>query len=90
MSLIETKAKLQGGTATIGIVGMGYVGVPLALLYSKRNQNSRFRCKSERVASLQDGKSPLKHIPVQAIQEAREKSLLEVTDDFSQVASAMP
>ena len=28
MSLTETKTKLQGGNAVIGIVGMGYVGVP--------------------------------------------------------------
>ena len=37
MSLIETKAKLQGRTATIGIVGMGYVGVPLALSYTAKD-----------------------------------------------------
>ena len=36
MSLIETKTKLQGGTAVIGIVGMGYVGVPLALSYTAK------------------------------------------------------
>ena len=34
MSLTETKTKLQDGNAIIGIVGMGYVGVPLALSYT--------------------------------------------------------
>ena len=31
MSLKETKARLEDGKATIGIIGLGYIGVPLAL-----------------------------------------------------------
>ena len=89
MSLIETKAKLQGRTATIGIVGMGYVGVPLALSYTAKDiKVVGFDVSPERVANLQNGQSPLKHIPADAIQDAREKSLLDVTEDFSQVASS--
>ena len=88
MSLIETKAKLQDGTAVIGIVGMGYVGVPLALSYTAKDiKVVGFDVSPERVANLQNGQSPLKHIPADAIQDAREKSLLDVTEDFSQVAS---
>ena len=67
---------------------MGYVGVPLALSYTAKDiKVVGFDVSPERVANLQNGQSPLKHIPADAIQDAREKSLLDVTEDFSQVAS---
>ena len=73
MSLIETKAKLQGGTATIGIVGMGYVGVPLALSYTaKEIKVVGFDVSPERVANLQNGQSPLKHIPLKRFKTREE------------------
>ena len=41
MSLTETKTKLQDGNAVIGIVGMGYVGVPSRpFLHGKRYKGS--------------------------------------------------
>ena len=39
MSFTETKSKLESGSATIGIIGMGYVGVPLALSYTAKEIN---------------------------------------------------
>ena len=88
MSLNNTKTKLENGDAVIGIVGMGYVGVPLALSYTAKSiKVVGFDVSPERVSSLQAGQSPLKHIPAEAIQDAREKSLLNVTGDFSEVST---
>ncbi len=88
MSLNNTKTKLENGDAVIGIVGMGYVGVPLALSYTAKSiKVVGFDVSPERVSSLQAGQSPLKHIPTEAIQDAREKSLLNVTGDFSEVST---
>ena len=36
MFLNKIKTKLENGNAVIGIVGMGYVGVPLALSYTTK------------------------------------------------------
>ena len=63
---------------------------PLALSYTAKDiKVVGFDVSPERVANLQNGQSPLKHIPADAIQDAREKSLLDVTEDFSQVQIAM-
>ena len=88
MSFTETKSKLESGSATIGIIGMGYVGVPLALSYTAKEINViGFDVSADRVVALQNGVSPLKHISAEAIQDARKNALLSVTEDFSQISN---
>jgi UDP-N-acetyl-D-glucosamine dehydrogenase len=73
--------------AVIGIVGMGYVGMPLALAAI----GSGFRIIGldidlEKVTSINSGKSYLRHIPSSTIAEAAATGSLKATVDFSHVA----
>jgi len=56
--LTELKHKLETRQARIGIVGMGYVGLPLALLFSGEGfRVTGFDIAADKVATLNAGRS---------------------------------
>ncbi|MDZ7642087.1 MAG: NAD(P)-binding domain-containing protein [Desulfurivibrio sp.] len=74
--------------ATIGIVGLGYVGLPLMLRYS----GVGFRVlgidiDSAKVDQLNAGQSYIEHIPADRVQAARQAGF-EATTDFSRAGEA--
>jgi len=73
-------------TARIGIVGMGYVGLPLALLFS----NERFRVTGfdvaiDKVKKLNEGGSYIVRIAPEEIQEAQ-KAGFRATSNYAEIA----
>jgi UDP-N-acetyl-D-glucosamine dehydrogenase len=79
-------SKLNSKKAVIGIVGLGYVGLPLLLRYCEVGYKViGFDIDDAKVKALQDGQSYIEHIPAQAIGEAV-KLGFEPTTDFSRVA----
>jgi UDP-N-acetyl-D-glucosamine dehydrogenase len=84
--LAELKHKMENREARIGIVGMGYVGLPLALLFSgERFQVTGFDIAPDKVATLNAGGSYIVRILPSAIQEAQ-KAGFRVTADYSEIA----
>ena len=84
--LTELKHKMENREARIGIVGMGYVGLPLALLFSgERFQVTGFDIAPDKVATLNAGGSYIVRILPSAIQEAL-KAGFRVTADYSEIA----
>ena len=82
----ETKHKIETREARIGIVGMGYVGLPLALLFSEeRFAITGFDIDSSKVDTLNQGGSYIVRIPGTEIQSAR-KNGFTATADYSQIA----
>jgi UDP-N-acetyl-D-glucosamine dehydrogenase len=70
----------------IGIVGMGYVGLPLALLFSgERFRVTGFDVDQKKVSTLNEGGSYIVRILPLAIQEAQKKGF-RATEDYSQVS----
>jgi UDP-N-acetyl-D-glucosamine dehydrogenase len=82
----ELCRKLRSREARVGIVGLGYVGIPLASRYCAEGyQVVGFDVDATKVASLQEGRSYIRHISNEVVQEMT-CSGLEVTTDFSKVA----
>lgn len=80
--------KLVSKEAVIGIVGLGYVGLPLMLRYN----DIGFRVlgvdiDSQKVGKLNDGQSYIEHIPSEKVARAT-TSGFEATTDFGRVAEA--
>lgn len=81
--------KFRDRTATIGIVGLGYVGIPLALAAVRAG----FRVigadiDAPRVAQINRGESFIKHIPSAAMQEAVGAGRFSATTDMARLADA--
>ena len=57
-------ARVQNRTATVGIIGLGYVGLPLARAFAAAGfRVLGFDIDPAKVAKLNAGKSYIKHIP---------------------------
>ncbi len=83
MELLE---KIKNHQAKVGVIGMGYVGLPLMLEFiDKEFTCMGFDIDPEKVESLNAGRSYIKHIPSEKIARARERGLFEATDDFSRL-----
>jgi len=82
----ETRRRIESRQARIGIVGMGYVGLPLALLFSEECfAITGFDIDPAKVEALNRGESYIVRIPAGEIQAAR-KNGFHATTDYSQVA----
>jgi len=71
----------------IGIVGMGYVGLPLALAFwSTGAKVIGFDVNTKLVSKLNQGTSPLKHIPHKPVREMSGSSRFRATVRMSELA----
>ncbi len=81
----ELKERIASREARIGIVGMGYVGLPLALLFSEeRFRVTGFDIDYRKVNTLNQGGSYIVRIPGTEIQMAQQKGF-SATADYSQI-----
>lgn len=88
MSDTDLIAKFSDKTATIGIVGLGYVGLPLALRFSEVGYPVLgFDIHAGKVARLNAGETLIEHIPSSAIIDARSRGF-EATADFTRIGEA--
>ena len=82
----ELKKKLSSRQAQVGIIGLGYVGLPLSLLYVGANVLvTGFDIDQRKVDALTAGKSYIYRIPDTEIQDARSKGLT-ATSDFAKLS----
>ena len=78
-----------GKTALIGVIGLGYIGLPVSLAAGQGGfRVLGFDIDAQRVAGINNGESPLKHIGDDRIVRAREAGKFEATADFSRLAEA--
>lgn len=86
LGLVE---KLRSRSNIIGIVGLGYVGIPLALIAIRAGfRVVGFDIDAPRVAMINRGESFIKHIPPQAIQDAVGTGRFTATTDMATIAGA--
>ncbi|WP_295137688.1 nucleotide sugar dehydrogenase [uncultured Reyranella sp.] len=78
--------RLRAHRATIGIMGLGYVGLPLACTVARKGfAVLGFDIDTSKVAQLNAGTSYISHIDSEEIAEMRQVGRLEATDDFSRL-----
>jgi len=79
--------KIQSRTAKVGVIGMGYVGLPLALLFSEQSfPVTGFDIDRKKVDVLESGGSYIYRIAPTEIQAARSHGFT-ATADYAKVAS---
>jgi len=78
-------AKVDSKKAVIGIVGLGYVGLPLLLCFVEKGFHViGMDIDARKTESLTKGRSYIKHIAESRVSKAAATGLLTATTDFSQ------
>src|SRR5437868_6918364 len=73
-------------TARVGVIGLGYVGLPLVLLFSEQKfRVTGFDVDASKVTSLNAGESYIYHIPATEIQSAA-RAGFSATADYAHLA----
>jgi UDP-N-acetyl-D-glucosamine dehydrogenase len=81
--LEELSGRIDSRHARIGVVGLGYVGLPLALEFAKAGfRVTGFELDEDKVSAIAEDRSYLEDVPAQDVKAAREAGKLEATCDF--------
>ena len=79
--------KIKSKQAVIGIVGLGYVGLPLAQAFCQQGiKVVGFDIDQEKIDLIEKGQSYIKHIGDEVIGTMRAGGLFDVTSNFAKIA----
>ncbi|HEX8617225.1 MAG TPA: nucleotide sugar dehydrogenase [Thermoanaerobaculia bacterium] len=78
---------IQNRTATVGVIGLGYVGLPLVLLFSESGfRVIGFDIDDKKVDALHRGESYIRHIGPERVASAFSSGRAEATADYERLA----
>lgn len=79
--------KIQNADALIGVIGLGYVGLPLALAYAEKSFNVLgFDIDSNKVKELNSGHNYISHMDGKKVTQVVKSKKLSATTDFSRLS----
>ena len=81
--------KVKEKQATVGVIGLGYVGLPLILSFAEAGfKVLGLDVDKGKIAKLKSGETYIAHIKNERIKKVLDSGLMEVSSDFSTSASA--
>ena len=81
--------RFENGAAVLGVIGLGYVGLPIVLETTRSGfRTLGFDIDSNKVDQLRQGRSYIHHIPSSLIQELQAGGLFEATTEYSRLKEA--
>lgn len=81
--------KINDQSARVGVIGLGYVGLPLIRAFVQAGFSViGYDVDEEKVKSLQAGKSYIKHIPSEWLQEWSQSGKFTATSDMARLSEA--
>ena len=88
--MVDRKTKLirmiEDRTAKVGIIGLGYVGLPLAIHFGKSGFHVvGFDLDSVKIEKLLKGESYIKHVSIEPVTEMIGAGRFDVTSDFDRL-----
>lgn len=76
--------KIENKQAIVGVIGLGYVGLPLTLCFVEKGfRTIGLDIDQSKVDALHAGRSDIKHISKERIQEPKKTGLCDSTINFS-------
>ena len=89
MSLLaELSGKIADRSARVGVIGLGYVGLPLALLFEEAGfPVTGFDVDPAKTEALARGESYIRHIGSERVARAFARGRLEATTDFDRLSA---
>jgi UDP-N-acetyl-D-glucosamine dehydrogenase len=88
MSRLQDLApRIDAREATIGVIGLGYVGLPLAVAFARAGfRVTGFELDAEKVRALSEGRSYIADVTAAEVAEARAAGRLVATRDFAELS----
>jgi len=84
----DLRSKVEARTARVGIIGLGYVGLPLARTFAAGDYPViGFDVDPAKIAKLKKNESYIAHVSEETLREMRAKGF-EATSDFSRLSEA--
>jgi UDP-N-acetyl-D-glucosamine dehydrogenase len=85
-ALSAFQSKLEARSAQVGVVGLGYVGLPLGLLFARKGfRTAGFDIDLSKIEMLLRGESYIRHLPHAAVAQQVEKRHFQPTADFTRL-----
>ena len=86
--MTEIEKKIQDGKVVVGILGLGYVGLPLAREFATAGiKVLGFDIDEPKVKKLNSGRSILKHVPHKQVKEIVDSKRFSATTNMSRLKS---
>jgi UDP-N-acetyl-D-glucosamine dehydrogenase len=83
---VALQAKIETRQARIGVLGLGYVGLPLAVEFSKTGFSvTGFEVDPNRIRTLLDGQSYIADVPSSEVRAIVDKKRFTVTTNFTRL-----
>jgi len=83
----ELRGKIEDRSATVGVIGLGYVGLPLAIAFADRGYRVLgFDVDPTKVDRIGRGECYIQHLGADALREVVTPGRLEATADFDRLA----
>jgi len=84
---MELEEKIEGRTVVIGVIGLGYVGLPLAVSFLRVGVRVLgFDIDKEKIASISQGESYLTTLSSRDLSRYVEEGIFSATADFSRLS----
>ncbi|MCK5378640.1 MAG: nucleotide sugar dehydrogenase, partial [Acidobacteria bacterium] len=81
--------RINDGQATVGVIGLGYVGLPLAIAFADKGfPVLGFDIDQAKVDAVMRGESYIKHLNGEGLSRVVQAGTLKATADFSRLATA--
>jgi UDP-N-acetyl-D-glucosamine dehydrogenase len=82
--MVNLKDKIRDRTARIGVIGLGYVGLPLAVEFAKKGFDvTGFDVDASKVDAINAGRSYILDVKTEAVKECVDAGRLRATGDMS-------
>jgi UDP-N-acetyl-D-glucosamine dehydrogenase len=84
--VVSLQAKIDNRTAVVGVIGLGYVGLPLIhAFWSAGFRVCGFDIDPTKIQKLHRGENYLKHLGVNMVKEMVDSGRFDATDDFKRL-----
>ncbi|MBI3179451.1 MAG: UDP-N-acetyl-D-glucosamine dehydrogenase, partial [Deltaproteobacteria bacterium] len=82
MSQPSFRKRVESGL-TVGVIGLGYVGLPLVITFGRRHRVVGFDIDASKVEALRRGQSYIRSVPAEPIAALVHDRRFEPTTDFA-------
>ena len=84
--MTSLQSKIQDGSAVVGVIGLGYVGLPLLAAFHRAGLRViGFDIDPAKIDALRRGETYLKHLGPTLVSDMLKTGRFEVTDDFARL-----